>query len=235
VHDAGAGELGVLLVQGDRAAAEALVLQCAPQQASAADRQAVVAEAESAGIAQRGHLGQLLPLHRSSHGGEETDPDRGRRAGIRPQRLDVGGGGDGRFGVGHRQGAAIATGRGRAGAGLDVLLVLLARGAQVHVGVEEGREGVQAAGVDFLEAVDARRAGRGQLGDLAGADHQVVLGIDPGNRVEHRGAPQDYVRALAGADLQLSGAHAGCPIGVACAAPLAPAGAGSSPFAASSS
>src|SRR6185437_1807303 len=52
VHYAVAGELGVLLVERDRAAAKPLVLQGAAQHAGAADRQAVVAEANRAGVAE---------------------------------------------------------------------------------------------------------------------------------------------------------------------------------------
>ena len=63
VHDPVAGELGVLLVEGDRAAAEPLVLERAAHDPGAADRQPVVAEAERAGLAQLGHLGQLLAPH----------------------------------------------------------------------------------------------------------------------------------------------------------------------------
>ncbi len=43
-------------------------------------------------------------------------------------------------GVGHRHHGAVAAGGGRRRAGVEVLLVLLARGAQVHVGVHEARE-----------------------------------------------------------------------------------------------
>ena len=80
VHDAVAGELGVLLVQGDRAAAEALVLERAAHHPGAADRQAVVGEADRAGFAQFDHLGQLLALHAAGDGGEEADRDRGAGA-----------------------------------------------------------------------------------------------------------------------------------------------------------
>ncbi len=104
--------------------------------------------------------------------------------------------------------------------------MLLAGRAQVDVGVEEGREGVQAAGVDLLEALAGGLAGRRQLGDLAVADDDVVLGIDAGHRVEHRRPAQDQVRALSGAHLHLGQAHAGCPIGVGRWAPLPCGGCG---------
>ena len=132
------------------------------------DRQPVVAEADRAGVAQLRHLGQLLAPHAAGDRGEEADRDRGLGARALAQRLDVGRGGDGRVGVGHREDAAVAAGGGGARPGLDVLLVLLAGGAQVDVRVEEGGEGVQALGVDHLGALrvggararPARRSGR---------------------------------------------------------------------------
>ena len=129
--------------------------------------------------------------------------------------LDVGGGRDRRLGVGHREDPTEAARRGRAGSRLDVLFVLVAGGAQVHVRVEEGREGVQALGLDQLGAVGRRRARRRQLGDLAVADDDVVDAVDPGDRVEYGGAAQDQMRGLARAHVERLGqAHAEVPIGV---------------------
>ena len=150
------------------------------------------------GFAQLDHLGQLLALHAAGDGGEEADRDRGAGAGLLAQGGDVGGGRDRRLGVGHREDAAVAAGGGGAGPGLDVLFVLVAGGAEVDVGVEEGGEGVQALGLDHLGAVVVRLARRGQLGDLAVADDDVVDAVDPGHRVEHRRPAQDQVRGLAG-------------------------------------
>ena len=70
--------------------------------------------------------------------------------------------------------------------------------AQVHVRVDEGREGVQALGVDHLGAVGRlERPGRADLGDLAAADQQVVVAVDAGARVDHLGAADQRVRRLA--------------------------------------
>ena len=62
VHDAGARQRGVLLVQGQHAAAQPLVLQRAAQHPGAHDRAAVVGEAQRALLAQLGHLRQLAAL-----------------------------------------------------------------------------------------------------------------------------------------------------------------------------
>ena len=59
---------------------------------------------------------------------------------------------DGRVGVGHRDHGDVAAGRGRAGAGVEVLLVLLPGRAQVHVRVDEAGEQVPALAVDHLGA-----------------------------------------------------------------------------------
>src|SRR6201999_1800901 len=107
---------------------------------------------------------------------------------------------------------------GGAGAGLDVLLALLAGRAQVDVRVEEGGEGVQAFGVDLLDAGRVGASGRSQLGDPAVADDEVVDAVDPGDRVEQGGAAEDEVGRLARphvediGEVDGAGAHAGCPI-----------------------
>ena len=102
-------------------------------------------------------------------------------------------------------------------------------------GSKKAGKACRALGVDLLEAADGGLARCCQLGDLAVADDDVVLGVDAGHGVEHGGTAQDQVRALAGAHVQLGQAHAGCPIGVGRSAPLPWAGAGSpSPEASSS-
>ncbi len=91
VHDAVPGELGVLLVQRDHPAAEALVLERTAQHAGAAHRQAVVGEAGGARVAQLRHLGQLLAAHAARHGREEAGRHERLAAGPLAERLDVGG------------------------------------------------------------------------------------------------------------------------------------------------
>ena len=81
---------------------------------------------------------------------------------------------DDRVGVRHREHAAEAAGRRRARAGLEVLLVLAAGRAQVHVRIDEPGKDVQALGLDDLRPVGGSIApGAADLGDLAVADQQV--------------------------------------------------------------
>ncbi len=94
---------------------------------------------------------------------------------------------------------------------------------------------MQALGLDDFRPLGVRLAGRGQLGDPPLADDDVVDGVDPGHRVEHRRPAQDEVRVLAGARVEGVGeAHAGCPIGVGAAPSPSLTGIGASPPASSS-
>ena len=87
--------------------------------------------------------------------------------------------------------AAVAAGGGRAGPGLDVLLVLVAGRAQVDVGVEEGREGVQAGGLDHLGALGLGASpARPSSAIRAVADDHVVGAVDPGDAGRARVAPR---------------------------------------------
>src|SRR5882672_1651679 len=101
----------------------------------------------------------------------------------------------------------------------------------MDVWVEKGRESVYALRLDHLGALGLTLAGRGQLGNFAAADDDVVDAIDPGHRVEHSGPAQDCVGDLAGTHVKRLGeAHAGCPIGVTRTAPSPSAsGVGRSP------
>ena len=189
VHDAVAGELRVLLVEEDVAADQVLVLERPSHHPRRADRQPVVGEPDRAGLAHRGHLGQLAPFHPAGDRADEADRDGRDVGGLLAQGAHLVGLVDDRIGVRHRDHPAVAARRGGAGAGLDVLLVLLAGAAQVDVGVEEGGEGVQAARVDLLGALRRlRRPGLGDLGDPAVADDEVAEAVEPRARVDDVGA-----------------------------------------------
>ena len=136
----GARERRVLLVQREHAAAQALVLERAAQHPGAHDRLAVVGEAERAGLAQPVHLGELLAAQPARDRAHEADGNARVARGGLAQRAEDRGRVDDRVGVRHRDDLAEAAGGRGARAGLEVLLVLLAGRAQVHVRVDEARE-----------------------------------------------------------------------------------------------
>ena len=117
------------------------------------------------------------------------------------QRAEDRRGVDDRVGVRHRDDRAVAAGRGRAGAGLEVLLVLLAGRAQVHVRVDERREQV----APRRRRRSRRRPGAvsvpggADLGDLAVADEHVVRRVDARCAGRARGRRGRAGRRAAGA------------------------------------
>ena len=137
IHGAPPRQGRVFLVQREHAAREPLVLECLAQHPGAPHRQPVVGEAECPLLPQLRHLGQLLALQPARDGREEAHGyARVARRGVaqRPQqrgRVQRG------VGVGHGDHGAVPARRSGRSAGVEVLLVLLARGTQVDVGVEE--------------------------------------------------------------------------------------------------
>ena len=199
MHHAVARQRRVLLVQGDDPAAQPLVLQRAAQHPGRGDRLAVVGEADRPDVAQLGHLGQLLAAQAAGDARQEAGRHPGPLRRLGDQRVDDRRGVDGRDRVRHRDDRAEAARGGGGRAGVDVLLVLLAGRAQVHVRVDERREQVLAGGVDGVGAVGRRqRAGGADLGDLAAADQDVVGAVDAGPRIEHVGVADQDVGAGAG-------------------------------------
>ncbi len=105
------------------------------------------------------------------------------------QRL---GGGRAGLGVGHFEDRGHAAQRGRAGAALQVLLVLVAGLAEMHLGVDHPGQDVEAGGVDDL--------GRGVAavianpGDAPVADGEIRL--DAPARRHQRAAAQDQIVAF---------------------------------------
>ena len=222
VHDAGAAERGVLLVQREQPAAQPLVLQRAAQHRRTVHRLAVVREAERPRVAQLGHLGQRVALQAARDRRHEADGDPslvpcGLAQGAQHRRVV-----DRGRRVGHRHDGDVAAGRGGARARVEVLLVLLPGHAQVHVGVDEAREDVAAGAVEDLGAVRrVQRAGRAEPGDRAVAHEHVERRVDPLARVEHVRAPDEQVGGRLGPVDQRIGAapgerrrvRAGCGVG----------------------
>ncbi len=98
--------------------------------------------------------------------------------------------------------------------------MLLAGHPQVHVGVEEGGEGVQPGRLDQLALAGLRRAGRRQLRDLAAAHDHVEAALDAGDRVEHGRFAQDQVGGLPAARVERLGeGHARFPWPIAVGSP----------------
>ncbi len=221
-HHPVAGQRRVLLVEEDRAPGEPLVLERPAHHPGVGDRQPVVGEAERAGLAQRRHLGQLAPLHAAGDGRDEAGRD--DRLGLGPlaERRDDRGIVDDRVGVRHRDDPAVAARGGGPGPGLDVLAVLLAGRPQMDVRVEEGREGVEPAGVDLLAAVGKLAVARfGDRCDPPGADHDVAVAIELGAGIDRMDPADQQVLVAGGSgtapvercDLGALGAQAGSPIG----------------------
>ena len=155
---------------------------------------AVVGEAERAGVGQLGHLGQRVAGEAAGDRGEEADRDARLAPRGLAQRAQHGRIVDDRVGVRHRDDGDEAAGRRGARAGVEVLLVLLARHAQVHVRVDEAGEHVAALAVEHLGALRrGERAGLGQLGDAAAAHEHVERPVDALARVEHVRAAHEQV------------------------------------------
>ena len=186
-------EVVILLVKREVGIDQVLVLQRPAHHPGIGDRQAVVREADRAGVAKLSHLGQHLTLHAAGDAGQEAGGHRRLLGGALPQRADVRRGVHRRLGVGHREDAAEAARGRRPGARPDVLLVLVPGRPQVDVGVEERREHCLALGVDQLAfaCVDATRGGK--FGDPAVANDDVMGAIDPRTGIEHRGATEHQV------------------------------------------
>ena len=163
-------------MEGQRPPGQPLVLQRLAHHARGAHRQAVVGERGRARVGQLRHLGE--PLTRLPHGDRGGESGRDPRLGASPlaQREQHGGRVHHRLRVGHGEDRAVATRRGGPRPGLDVLLVLASRRAQVNVGVHECREAMQALRVDQLGPIgQVDRAGLAQPGDAA-LVHQHVPG-----------------------------------------------------------
>jgi hypothetical protein len=206
VHHSRARERRILLVQGDDAAGQALVLQRLAQHPRRDDRLAVVGEADRAGVPQLGHLGELASLQPTSDRREEPGGDPRLRVCLGYKRLHDRRGVHRRARVRHRDHGAVAAGGGRRGPAGDVLLVLLTGGAQMHVRVDERREQVGAAGVDGVDAGRCGEAVRGtELRDLPITDEHVMGTVEAGTRVGHVSGANEQLRRRPRRGVQLEG------------------------------
>ena len=133
--------------------------------------------------------------------GEEPDRDAGLAARGLAQRAEQRRRVEHRIGVGHRDHAGVAARRRGARAGLEILLVLLAGGPQVDVGVEEGRHRDQPpVALDRLLRVEAGSSAPGlaQLGDAPLAHADVAARVEALARVERADVAQQDVRGVPG-------------------------------------
>ena len=199
MHHAGARQRGILLVQREHPAAQALVAKRVAQQSGVGDRLAVVGEADRPDLAQLAHLAQPPPGQSDADRCHEADRNAGvalrRHQHPAQKRRMV----EHRVGVRHRHDRAIAARSGGPSAGLEILLMLLPGGSQVDVRVDKGREEMLALGLHYLGAGRCLQArGRTDLRDLAVAHEHVVRSVDAGVRIDHVGAAQQQLGRRAG-------------------------------------
>ena len=130
-------QLGDLAVVDDRQAERRAVGQRLPHDVRVVDGEAVVAEADDAGLRELAHLGELRPKAALGDAADGQDADRALVTPLAQHEVDHRAGVDHRVGVGHgaHRGEA-APGRGPR-AGGDRLLVLEAGLPQVAVQVDE--------------------------------------------------------------------------------------------------
>ena len=199
-------------MEGQDAIGQSLVLERLAQHAGPHHRKAIVGEADRPGVGQLGHLGQLLAALAAGDRGQEPGGDPSLRSGALAKRLEHRRRVDDGVRVRHREYLAVAAGRGGPGAGVDVLLVLPARRAQVHVGVDECRDRDEALGIHQLGAVwRLQRARRAQLRHLAVPDQKVGRCIERSPRVERARGADEHVSGLCGSRVvEPHAAHAGC-------------------------
>ena len=175
-------------MQSQYAAAQTLVLERLAQNPGARYRSPVVGEAERPLPHQLGHLGQLHALQAARDRRQKTNRDArlaGRRLAQRAQqgcRVEHG------VGVGHCDHRTEAAGRRGPGARLQILLVLLAGTAQMHVGVHKGRQQVLALALNDFGSLGLQAAGCAQLGDVTVAHEYVGRAVQACARIEHMSA-----------------------------------------------
>ena len=190
VHDPLADEVQVLLVDGQRQAEGARVLEGTPHQRRRHHRASVVGEGHAARRPELAVLGQLLALAPLADRTHRVDPGQAGRRGAGQHELGHAGvvvGGDR---VGHGTHGGEAACHGRAGAGGDGLLVLLPRLAQVHVEVDEARGDPLPPGVHHVRA-GGRLDPLGDHGHLAAAQDHRPDAVDAAGGIDDPPALDD--------------------------------------------
>ena len=190
VHVAALGQRRLFLVQGDRQVERPCVLQGTAHQPCARDRRAVVGKARRAARREVAHLGERFARAVHADRREKARLDHGHLAGTIKRRLKRGARVDRRRRVRHRQDRRVAARRAGGRARGAVLLVLLARHAQMHVRVDEARQDGTARAVDDARTLGALHA-VADLCDHAVDDQQLGRHVEALDRIEQAGAGDD--------------------------------------------
>ena len=198
VHVAALGQRRLLLVQRDRQIERPCVLQGAAHQPGACDRRAVVGKARRAACREVAHLRERLARAVHADRGEEARLDDSHLAGTIERGLERGARVDRRCRVRHRQDRRVAARRAGGRAGGAVLLVLLARHAQMHVRIHEARQDGAARAVDDARTLGALHA-VADLRDHAIDDQQLGRHVEALDGVEQTRAG-DHNGGLVGRD-----------------------------------
>ena len=190
VHHAVAHEALVLAVAHDEHAEVIGVLHRQAKQVGIGDRPAVVGDRDDAGLLHAADLRHLLALQALRDRTDRVDVH-AAALGLRllqdvacHRRAVVD-----RMGVGHAAHAREAAARRGAGAGDDVLLVLLARIAQMAVHIDEARRDDLARCVHHLHALGAQVFA--DAGDFSIPDQNIHNRVNAVLRIDHAAAANE--------------------------------------------
>ncbi len=174
VHRPAIGEARLFRMLDHQRIEAARIGQGAAHHLHVAHRMESVGEAERAAIGQQRHLHQILALQPLGQGAVAIDLHAPGLARASRNELDAGHVVDDRLGIGQAHHRGDAAGRRRQAAGLDRLLVLLARLAQLHAHIDE--TGRQHMAVAILDLGIVRRVGARHL--RTGRDDDAILHQD---------------------------------------------------------